>query len=130
MQCWRDLLSLQPDVWGGGTRHSVAALLTEALLSEGTEYRKKLLDLGIRVAIDHSTRGRKAGIYIANQCEPLAKLFASGVRGRRWASGWGDALKDMPDAEACRLNFGRGRFRPRHVPASRGRLHAAERRER
>lgn len=108
MQCWRDLLSLQPDVWGGGTRHSVASLLGDALLPDANEQRRKLLELGIRVAIDPSSRGRKPGVYIANQCEPMAKLFASGVRGRRWASGWGDALKDLPGAEAAKLNFGRG----------------------
>jgi hypothetical protein len=114
--CLTRLLTSRVDHWRGGERPTVSQVLMSALQETGTEARETLGQLGLLVERSPGPGGTFDRLFVANNHEALAAIFA----GSRWERGaWSQALRYLEGAEpADRKRFAGVRSRATLIPAS------------
>lgn len=96
-RCLDHLLSSAPDLWRSGQRQIVAQVVMAAADPRGTESRRALGTLGLRLEAWRSSGGPPR-LLVANSHRGLQSIY----RDTPWADGvWAQALRYLPGAEAA-----------------------------
>jgi hypothetical protein len=104
-QCLNHLYSSPVDLWRSGERPTVSQLVMDAMDMHGSEKRRMMGTIGLRLI--HYRDPARRRLIVANAHVGLNRIFA----GTRWENGaWQQALRYLPGAEAAKPNRFAGIF--------------------
>lgn len=114
-QCLAHLYSSTLDLWHSGERQTVSQVVMAALHTTGTDARRVLGTIGLRVEGWHQDDPAPPRLLVANEHQGLARIF----RDTRWAGGaWRQAMRYLPGAQpADRIRFAGIQQRATMIPA-------------